>query len=649
MMIQIWRTLRRFHCGIQVPQAHPGFRLRHAGELRNGSARFSLVCATVILGLAPLPPRAEAQGTIRLRNVTRETGITFQHSDGSGGRRYIVETVASGLATFDYDGDGLIDIYFLTGTPLQGTKAGVMPTNRLYRNLGGFKFLDVTDKAGVGEAGYGLAVCIGDYNSDGHPDIYLSNYGPNVMFRNNGDGTFSDVTRRTGTTAASKRKVGAGVSFLDADGDGELDLFVANYVDFWYDNHVLSMRKGVRIYPGPERFPPLAPMLFHNNGNGTFTDVSKESGVGARRGPGMGIVCADYNNDGETDVIVGNDGGPGNFLFRNDGGGHFTEVGDASGIAYDAGGNAHGSMGIDCADFDHDGLLDFYVTAYQRQLASLFKNLGGGLFDDVTVRTGAGQGTLNQVKWGCGFVDFDNDGYKDLFIACGHLLDNVEEVDDTTSYPARPVLLRNTGKGTFVDVSDTCGSGLRVRSVGRGAAFDDLDNDGRIDVVIQNSRRPPTILRNESETGNHWIEVQLRGVKTNRDGVGARVKVVAGDLVQIDEVHSGRSYQSHFGSRLHFGLGKRERVDRAEVHWIGGGVDVFENLAVDRLVTLREGGTVPGDCPHVRGGDDVALRTAKGITGGFSRPSPCPLPGGERVQRTVIPFAVLSACSRRIP
>ena len=246
-------------------------------------------------------------------------------------------------------------------------------------------------------------------------------------------------------------------------------------------------------------------------------------------------------------------------------------------------------MGVDCADFDHDGLLDFYITAYQRQLASLFRNLGGGLFDDVTVRTGAGQGSLNQVKWGCGFVDFDNDGYKDLFIACGHLLDNVEEVDDSTSYLARPVLLHNTGKGTFVDVSDSSGSGLRVKSVGRGAAFDDLDNDGRIDVVIHNSRRPPTVLRNESETGNHWLQVQLRGVKTNRDGVGARVKVVAGGLVQIDEVHSGRSYQSHFGSRLHFGLGKHERVDRAEVHWIGGGVDVFENLTVDRLITLREG------------------------------------------------------------
>ena len=552
-------------------------------------ATLAAVSAVAVLGFAPLLSRAAGGGAIHLRNVTSETGITFQHSDGSSGRRYIVETVASGLATFDYDGDGLIDIYFLTGTPLQGTKAEVMPKNRLYRNLGGFKFRDVTDKAGVGEAGYGLGVCIGDYDNDGHPDIYLSNFGPNVMFRNNGDGTFSNVTRRTGTVAGNRRKVGAGACFLDMDNDGQLDLFVANYVDFWYDKHVTNVWKGVTIYPGPERFPPMSPVLYRNNGDGTFTDVSRQSGVAAHPGPGMGVVCADYNNDGNTDIFVGNDGGPGNSLFRNEGGGKFVEVADQSGVAYESNGGAHGSMGVDCGDFDQDGLLDFYVTAYQRQLASLFRNLGSGLFDDVTPVTGAGQGSLNQVKWGCGFVDFDNDGYKDLFIACGHLLDNVDQLDDSTSYLARPVLLRNTGKGTFVNVSDSSGDGLQAKSVGRGVAFDDLDNDGRIDVVILNSRRPPTILRNETANGNHWIQLRLCGVKTNRDGVGARVRVVAGDLAQIDEVHSGRSYQSHFGSRLHFGLGKRQHVDRIEVRWIGGGVDVFRGLPVDRLNTLTEG------------------------------------------------------------
>ncbi len=546
---------------------------------------FHYVCCVLLLSAAA---SAWAEGPIVLRNVTAESGIAFQHSDGSSGRRYIVETVASGLATFDYDGDGLIDVYFLTGTPLEGTKTEVFPINRLYRNLGDFKFLDVTDKAGVGPSGYGLGVAVGDYDNDGHADIYLSNFGPNVLYRNRGDGTFADATQQSGTAAADRTKVGAGVCFLDADADGELDLFVANYLEFWYDKHIPNVWKGVPIYVGPERYPPLPAILFRNRGDGAFIDVSQEWGVAAHRGPGMGIICADYDNDGDTDIFVGNDGGPGNFLFRNDGG-KFTEVGDLSGVAYEAGGAAHGSMGVDCADYDQDGLLDFYVTAYQRQLATLFRNLGGGLFDDVTRQSGAGQGSLNQVKWGCGFVDFDNDGLKDLFLACGHLLDNVELIDDSTSYLATPVLLKNTGLGGFINVSDSSGDGLRVRSVGRGAAFDDLDNDGRIDVVILNSRRPALVLRNESPPGNHWLQVQLRGVKTNRDGVGARVKVTAGDLVQIDEVHSGRGYQSHWGSRLHFGLGKRDRVDRVEVRWIGGGVDVFENLEVDRLVTLTEG------------------------------------------------------------
>jgi hypothetical protein len=542
-----------------------------------------------ILALLALPAPARPQGPIVLRDVTAQTGIAFRHSDGSSGRRYIVETVASGLATFDYDGDGLIDIYFLTGTPLLGTPADPNVKNRLYRNLGGLKFIDVTDKAGVGASGYGLGVCVGDYDNDGFPDIYLSNFGPNVMYRNNGDGTFSDVTRRTGTVAGGKTKVGAGACFLDFDGDGQLDLFVAHYLDFWFDKHVKNVWKGVPIYVGPERYPHLPPNLFRNNGDGTFSDVSRASGLAAYPGPGMGIVAADYDNDGNTDIFVGNDGGPGNFLFHNQGNGKFVEVGGTSGVAYEAGGGAHGSMGVDCGDYDGDGRLDFYVTAYQRQLATLFQNLGHGLFDDVTRQTGAGLGSLQQVKWGCGFVDFDNDGYKDLFLACGHLIDNVELFDDSTSYLACPVLLRNTGHGTFVNVSETSGDGLRVKSVGRGVAFDDLDNDGRVDVVILNSRRPPTILRNESATGNHWLEVRLRGVKSNRDGVGARVRVAAGELVQIDDVHSGRGYQSHFGSRLHFGLGPHRRVDRLEVRWIGGGVDLLEDLPADRLITLTEG------------------------------------------------------------
>jgi hypothetical protein len=531
-----------------------------------------------------------------LRDVTDRTGITFRHSDGSSGKRYIVESVASGLATFDYDGDGLIDIYFLSGRPLgppgsddsraERAPSGRAAGNALYRNLGGFRFADVTRKAGVGDAGYGLGVCIGDYDNDGRPDIYVSNYGPNVLYHNNGDGTFSDVTRKAGVGRG--HKVGAGACFLDIDGDGNLDLYAANYVRFTYENHVSRTIDGFPQYAGPKDYPPETHNLFRNNGDGTFTDVTQASGIGAYAGTGMGMVCADYDNDGNTDIFVLNDVSR-NFFFHNDGTGKFAEIGVQIGAAYDGNGHELGSMGVDCADYDNDGRLDFIQTSYQNELPVLFHNLGDGTLEDVTMLAGAGARSRPYVKWGVGFVDFDNDGRKDLFIGCGHIQDNVELWDDSTSYLARPVLLRNTGDGRFADVTDASGDGLKIKAVARGVAFDDLDNDGRIDVVILSSRRAPFVLRNESPTGNHWLQVQLRGVKTNRDGVGARVKLAAGDLTQYDEVHSGRSYQSHFGSRLHFGLGKREKVDRIEVHWIGGGVDVFENFGVDRQVTLTEG------------------------------------------------------------
>ena len=346
--------------------------------------------------------------------------------------------------------------------------------------------------------------------------------------------------------------------------------------------------RGVPIYPDPSQFPPWPSDVFRNDGDGTFTDVGKESGVAAHQGRGMGMVCADYDNDGDTDVFVNNDGEPGNFLFNNDGTGKFEEVGWMSGTAFNFSGLAYGSMGVDCGDYDNDGLLDFFVTSYQRQMATLFRNTGDGMFDDVTQATGAGRGSFNHVTWGCGMVDFDNDGHKDIFYACGHLIDNIDGIDDTTSYLAAPVLMRNKGDGTFENVSHSLGDAAQALSVGRGAAFDDLDNDGRIDVVILNSRRPATVLRNETENGNHWIQLRLRGVKTNRDGVGARVTAVAGDLIQVDEVHSGRGYQSHFGTRLHFGLGTHDRVDRVEVRWIGGGTDVVENVGVDQLVVITE-------------------------------------------------------------
>jgi enediyne biosynthesis protein E4 len=531
-----------------------------------------------------------ADARILLRDVTGDAGIAFTHTDGSSGQRYIMETVSAGLALFDYDHDGDIDIYFLNGAPLKGTTTDTPPKNALYRNEGNWKFTDVTEAAHVGDTGYGLGVAVGDYDNDGDADLYLNNFGPNVLYRNNGDGTFTDITQTAGVGNGSQ--VGAGTCFLDIDGDGDLDLYASNYLEFSYDKHVLTATKGFPVYANPRYYPPLPDTVYRNNGDGTFTDVSKASGVGAHAGWGMGIVCGDYDNDQDTDVFIGNDVGE-NFLFENDGTGQFEEIGLMTGTAYDLHGDEQGSMGVDCGDYDNDGRLDFFVTSYQEQLATLYHNLGDGGFEDVTLKTGAGVGTLPYVTWGNSFVDFDNNGHRDIFIACGHLQDNVEQFDGTTTYFERNILLANTGDGKFVDVTETSGDGMRVVLSSRGAGFDDLDNDGDVDVVILNSRRGPTLLRNDSPAEGHWLQVRLRGTKTNRDGVGAHVIVKTGDLTLLDEVHSGRGYQSHYGTRLHFGLGNRTKIDRVEVRWIGGGIDIFENVKVDRLVTLTEGAGKP--------------------------------------------------------
>lgn len=522
-----------------------------------------------------------------MRDVTGQTGITFVHSDGSSGRRYIMETVTCGLALFDYDNDGLLDIYFVSGAPLPGAPPrNNPPRNELWRNLGGWRFENVTDRAGVGDTGFGMGVTIGDYNNDGWPDIFVNNYGPNKLYRNNGDGTFTDVTEQAGVGGGNR--MGAGAAFLDYDRDGDLDLYVANYVKFTEDTHRVHYVKGFPMYAGPRDYPPEPDQLFRNNGDGSFTDVSLESGIGQHAGSGMGMVCSDYDSDGDTDVFVLNDVA-GNFLFRNEGQGRFEEVGLESGFAYNGHGDELGSMGIDCGDYDNDGLLDFFMTSYQAELPVLYRNLGNGTLEDVTLLTGAGQGSLPYVNWGTGLIDFNNDGWKDLFIACGHLQDNIDYYDDTTAYEVPNILLLNRGDGTFEDVSQRCGDGLAPALSSRGTVFGDLDNDGDMDIVVLNSRQKPTIIRNDQKTGNHWIQITLRGIRSNRDAVGARVQVTAGNLTQVDEVHSGRGYQSYWGPRLHFGLGRNRRVERLVIHWPSGERQEFRDLPADRFFTITEG------------------------------------------------------------
>jgi hypothetical protein len=571
-----------------------------AGTAWTAVAMLAPGCADRRKHAPPVPVTAESAGSIeplpasppcpiQLHEVTPETGITFLHTDGSCGRHYIVEAMSTGLATFDYDGDGLVDIYFPNGAPLPGLQVDQPPRHALYRNLGNWKFQEVTDAAGVVCHAYGLGITIGDYDSDGHPDIYLNHFGHNVLYRNNGDGTFSDVTESAGVGRGML--VGAGACFLDMDGDGDLDLYVGNYIRLDLSRHVTRTQNGVPRYPSPTEYVPVPDTLYCNNGDGTFTDISRESGIAAHAGRSMGMICADYDNDGDTDVFICNDVQE-NFLFRNDGHGKFEEVASLVGVAYDAEGEIRANMAVDAGDFDRDGWLDFYTTNYQNQLPMLFRNLRSGFLEDVARSTNAGAGAYAHVNWGCSFVDFDNDGYLDLYVANGHTEDTVEQLGMGGAYRARNVVLRNRGQGSFADVSSQCGDGLLPEFVSRGIALDDLDNDGDVDVVVLHSRDRPSVLRNmlyEQGGSHHWLQVQLRGVRTNRDGVGARVEVQTDDLRLVDEVHSGRGYQSHWGSLLNFGLGGRKHVQQITVRWIGGQVEMFSGFAVDRRITLVEG------------------------------------------------------------
>lgn len=477
--------------------------------------------------------------SIHLANVTEPSGITFRHDDGGSGEKYIVEPVTAGLALFDYDGDGLIDVYFVNGAALPPRNADPTITNALYRNEGNLHFRYVTDEAGVGDPGYGMGVAVGDFDSDGDPDLYVNNFGPNVLYRNNGDGTFDDATDRAGVDCGNR--VGAGACFLDPDGNGLLGLYVANYVDFRVENHVRRMQDGIPSQAGPMYYQPVADVLYSNNGDGTFTDVSHQSGVGRVASTGMGMVCADYDNDGDTDVFVVNDA-LGNFLLQNDGSGHFEEVGLVLGLALNFAGIPLGNMGVDCGDYDNDGWLDFFTTSYSQELPVLYGNREGKFFDDVTSVTGAGAGSEPHVNWGTAFADFDSDGDRDLFVAVGHVDQDIHRWDSATAFRGRNILLENYGNGKFVNVSDHCGDGLDPVESSRGIGVDDLDNDGDLDVVILNSCAGATILRNDTESVHHWIQVELRGTQANRDGVGSHVRVTAGGRTQLAEVHSGRGY-----------------------------------------------------------------------------------------------------------
>ncbi|NLX57000.1 MAG: CRTAC1 family protein [Planctomycetaceae bacterium] len=543
--------------------------------------------------------RAARRAGVELQDVTDVAGITFVHTYGGSGKMYLMEAMTGGMAVLDYDNDGLIDLYFLNGAPLQGTPpVDPPPRNALYRNLGDWQFQDVTHEAGVGDTGFGLGVTVGDYDNDGFADIYVNNLGPNVLYHNNGDGTFSEVTRAVGIDPGDA--AGAGAAFLDIDGDGDLDLYSGNYIVFSYDHHPQRIVGGFLRASSPLDFDADPDLLFRNNGDGTFTDVSEESGIAAHAGRTMGMVCGDFDNDGDTDIFICNDMME-NFYWRNDGAGRFEEVAGAVGVAYDFWGRANGSMGASCGDYDQDGWLDIFMTDFQGEMPVLYHNLGGGFFEDRALQAGLTSPLQPHVNWGSDFLDIDNDGDRDLYVGNGHLEPVVDMVDSTTSYRVANVLFRNDGGGVFTDISAQSGRGLAVCECTRGVCGEDLDNDGDQDLVMVNQDARPTLLQNTTPAPRHWLVIRLVGLTSNRDGVGSHVTVRAGELAQLDEVHSCGNYQSQPGMLLHFGLGDHDRVDRIEVQWLGGGIDVLENVPADQFVTIVQGMTQRDGAPPAAG------------------------------------------------
>jgi len=531
-----------------------------------------------------LPMRTELNA-IQFTDITKSSGITFEHVS-SPEKRYIVESMSGGVALLDYDNDGLLDIYFVNSLTVDLVKSNGKTKSALYRNNGDGTFSDVTAKAGVGDVGWGMGAAVGDYNNDGFTDLYVTCVGPNHLFKNNGDGTFSDVTKSAGV---SDPRWSAGASFVDYDNDGKLDLMVVNYVAFDFKNLPefgkgrLCQYKGVPVQCGPRGLPGDGDSLYHNEGNGTFSDVTKKAGVSDPNGYyGMGVICSDFDEDGLVDIFVANDSSP-NFLYKNKGNGTFEEIGFLSGVAVNENGSEQGSMGVTVGDYDHDGKLDLFITNFDDDYNTLYHNNGKLSFTDVSYAAKIAAISLPYVGWGTKFFDYDNDGWVDLFVANGHVYPQIP------TYKQRNFVHRNNRDGTFSEIGEQLGPALNERRVGRGVAFGDLDNDGDVDLVINNLDGAPTILRNDGGNANNSVLIKLVGVKSNRDGIGARVKVVSGELVQKDEVRSGDSYISQSDQRLHFGLEKRTKVDLIEIHWPSGQVDKITGAKVNSIVTIKEG------------------------------------------------------------
>jgi len=533
-------------------------------------------------------------------DVASSAGITFRHDNAASPDKYLIETMGSGCGWIDYDQNGLLDLYLVNGAATRVYTPKQPLRSALYRNNGDGTFTDVTEKAGVGAVGlFGMGVAVGDYDNDGFPDLLVLGYGRSILYHNNGDGTFADVTAQAGVQNSGLWASSA--AWFDYDNDGKLDLVIANYVDWSPERNFYCGDRGpdMRSYCHPDDFHGQPSTLFRNNGDGTFTDVSKSSGVGLKGGNGLGIVTFDYDNDGWQDIFVANDHMP-NYLFHNNRDGTFREVGYFAGVSVSADGQFEAGMGTDAADTTGNGRMDLMVGHLDMQLARVYQNLGDGTFEDATFRSKIAYATYHISTFGARFMDYDNDGARDLFLANGNVLDNIQRYHSEVQYAEPKLMFRNNGHGIFENVSDRLGADFQLPRVSRGAAVADFDNDGDLDILVNNNGQPAQLLRNDEGNANHWLEIFLIGTKSNRDGVGARVKLTAGDLVLYDQRKGGMSYQSAQDPRLHFGLGQRAMVDSLEITWPSGVITRLTNLKCNQILAIKEGaGIVERPFPRI--------------------------------------------------
>lgn len=554
---------------------------------------------STLIAVQPQTSKPSEDPGVTFVNVGQEAGLNVKTIFGGEHKnKYLLETTGCGVAFYDYDNDGWLDIFLVNGSRLEGFAAGQEPSSHLFKNNRDGTFTDVTAKAGLIHSGWGQGVCIGDYDNDGFEDLFVTYYGKNVLYHNNGDGTFTDVSEKAGV-GGKKTRWGTGCAFVDYDRDGRLDLFVANYIDMDLATAPVPesgpcLYKSVMVACGPPGLNGGKNILYHNNGDGTFTDVSEMSGITQANGTyGLGVLTGDFDNDGWPDIYVANDSTP-SALYQNKKNGKFEDIAIEAGCALSADGKPQAGMGVSAADYDLDGNLDILKTNFAGDTPSLYRNRGGANFEDTTFTAGLGMYT-QYLGWGCGFFDFDNDGWPDILIGNGHVYPEVEQLRTEAGYAQRKLLYRNLRNGRFEDISMKVGPGISTPSASRGCAFGDFDNDGDIDVVVNTVNDVPQLLRCDSMLNNNWIKVRTIGTKSNRSGIGARLKCVthvAGETKpheQIDEVRSGGSYISQNDLRIHFGLGNAEKVDLLEIRWPSGQVDAVKDLKANQLVYVREG------------------------------------------------------------